>query len=49
MKDITSLNLIANELHSLQLTTRQLCDLELIMNGSFSPIHGYLDKKATKV
>ena len=46
MKNITNLNHIANELHSLQLTTRQLCDLELIMNGSFNPLHGYLDKKS---
>ena len=46
MKDITNLNLIANELHSLQLTTRQLCDLELILNGSFNPLNGYLDKKS---
>ena len=46
MKDITNLNLIANELHSLQLTTRQLWDLELILNGSFNPLNGYLDKKS---
>ena len=29
---------------SLDLTARQLCDLELILNGGFSPLRGFLDK-----
>ena len=31
-------------LKSLVLTDRQLCDIELIMNGAFSPINGFLNK-----
>ena len=30
----------AENLPSLVLTERQLCDLELIMNGGFSPLEG---------
>ena len=30
----------ADELPALALTERQLCDLELIMNGGFSPLEG---------
>mmetsp|Transcript_7272 Transcript_7272/g.11361 ORF Transcript_7272/g.11361 Transcript_7272/m.11361 type:complete len:176 (-) Transcript_7272:679-1206(-) len=28
----------------LQLTPRQLCDVELIMNGGFSPLEGFMDE-----
>lgn len=28
----------------LNLSTRQLCDLELLMNGGFSPLEGFMDK-----
>ena len=31
-------------LKSLVLTDRQLCDIELIMNGAFSPLNGFLGK-----
>jgi sulfate adenylyltransferase len=31
---------------SLTLNQRQLCDLELLMNGAFSPLTGFLDKAA---
>jgi sulfate adenylyltransferase len=30
--------------HTLQLTPRQLCDVELIMNGGFSPITGFMNQ-----
>ncbi|MEK7705206.1 MAG: adenylyltransferase, partial [Myxococcota bacterium] len=30
---------------SWDLTERQLCDLELIMNGGFSPLTGFLGRK----
>lgn len=32
----------AERLPSLTLTERQLCDLELIMNGGFSPLDGFM-------
>lgn len=32
----------------LNLNTRQLCDLELIMNGGFSPLKGFLDEENYK-
>ncbi len=32
------------ELTSLVLTDRQLCDIELIMNGGFSPLNGFMNK-----
>ncbi|MBV9576210.1 MAG: sulfate adenylyltransferase, partial [Gammaproteobacteria bacterium] len=34
----------AHELSSLILTQRQLCDLELILNGAFSPLCGFMNK-----
>lgn len=30
---------------SWDLTNRQLCDLELLINGGFSPLNGFMDKK----
>jgi sulfate adenylyltransferase len=35
----------SNNYRSWQLTDRQLCDLELLMNGSFSPLTGFMTKK----
>lgn len=34
------LEIEAEQLHAIVLTERQLCDLELIMNGGFSPLEG---------
>jgi sulfate adenylyltransferase len=34
----------AGELPSWDLTERQLCDLELLMNGGFAPLTGFLDQ-----
>ena len=34
----------ANNYPSWQLTNRQICDLELILNGGFHPINGFLSK-----
>lgn len=31
--------------YSLPLTTRQLCDLEMIFNGGFAPLEGFLNEK----
>jgi sulfate adenylyltransferase len=30
---------------SITLSQRQLCDLELLMNGAFSPLRGYMDRE----
>lgn len=35
---------IAHELPALTITRRQLCDLELILNGAFAPLSGFLSK-----
>lgn len=40
-----ALKLEALTLPSLTLTERQLCDLELIMNGGFSPLTGFMDNE----
>jgi sulfate adenylyltransferase len=34
----------AEQLSAITLTERQLCDLELILNGSFSPLEGELPR-----
>ncbi|KAK4695862.1 sulfate adenylyltransferase, partial [Phenoliferia sp. Uapishka_3] len=34
----------SNTLGSLSLTERQLCDLELILNGGFSPLEGFMNQ-----
>merc|ERR1719231_639270 len=33
---------------TIQLTPRQLCDVELIMNGGFSPLTGFMDEATYK-
>ena len=45
MKSIEEINQRVNELNSWQLTDRQLCDIELILNGAFDPLVGFMDKK----
>jgi sulfate adenylyltransferase len=39
---------IAKCTSELQLTPRQLCDVELIVNGGFSPLTGFMDEKTYK-
>ena len=34
----------ANHYPSWQLSDRQICDLELLLNGGFSPLDGFLNK-----
>jgi len=34
----------AEKLPAITLTERQLCDLELIMNGGFSPLEGFMNE-----
>ncbi|MDP7036404.1 MAG: adenylyltransferase, partial [Candidatus Marinimicrobia bacterium] len=34
----------ANQYPSWQLTDRQICDLELILNGGFSPLNGFINR-----
>ena len=38
------LKLEAGDLPSWDLTLRQTCDLELLMNGAFSPLKGFLSQ-----
>lgn len=35
----------ARGLKDIFLTERQLCDLELIINGGFSPLEGFMEEK----
>ncbi len=35
----------AEQLPDLHLTERQLCDLELILSGGFSPLEGFMNQK----
>ena len=35
----------ANHYSSWQLTDRQICDLELLLNGGFSPLAGFMGKR----
>lgn len=35
----------AEQLPDLHLTERQLCDLELILSGGFSPLDGFMNQK----
>ena len=39
------LKIEAGELISLDLTPRQICDLELLMNGGFNPLKGFLSEE----
>jgi sulfate adenylyltransferase len=39
------LKLEAADMPSWDLSARQICDLELLMNGAFSPLHGFLGQK----
>lgn len=44
VESIKALKTEAAELLSLDLTPRQICDLELLMNGGFNPLKGFLGK-----
>lgn len=35
----------SEQIPDIRLTERQLCDLELIMNGGFSPLEGFMGKE----
>ena len=35
----------SEQVFSVTLTERQLCDLELILNGGFSPLDGFMSQK----
>jgi len=42
---ITELRSVSQSMPSWDLTERQLCDLELLLNGGFSPLRGFLSRK----
>ena len=44
-EDAKSLKTEAANLISWDLTPRQVCDLELLMNGGFYPLNGFMNKK----
>lgn len=44
-KDLKKLKIEAANLVSWDLTQRQCCDLELLMNGGFYPLNGFLNEK----
>ncbi|MBT5530238.1 MAG: adenylyltransferase, partial [Cytophagia bacterium] len=47
VSDSEKLSIKSNAINypSITLNDRQLCDLELLMNGAFSPLDGFLNKK----
>lgn len=44
-KELRDLKVRTNEMISLTLSDRQLCDLELLLNGGFYPLTGFLNEK----
>ena len=44
-KRAQELKVEANSLTSWDLTPRQICDIELLMNGGFAPLKGFLSKE----
>ncbi len=42
--DFSALKDESNEYPSWTLTDRQICDLELLLNGAFSPLNGFMIK-----
>lgn len=44
-EDAESLRAYANQLHSLQLSERSICDLELLATGAFSPLDRFMGKE----
>ena len=45
-KDVENFKNEAINFQSHTLTDRQLCDLELILNGAFSPLDGFMDQES---
>ncbi len=43
--ELTELKKYTSELESITVTDRQLCDLELILNGGFHPLTGFLNEE----
>ncbi len=44
---VAELRALARDARSLDLTLRQVCDLELLLNGAFAPLTGFLDRRDT--
>jgi sulfate adenylyltransferase len=43
--EIAAVKARSNELPSWNLTARQLCDVEMLLNGAFSPLDGFLNRR----
>src|SRR3990167_7374699 len=44
MASIAAFKSVDHAIKELVLTSRQLCDLELILNGGFSPLQGFMNR-----